>query len=562
MLKRIEFVFTALVVSPLVVSCVQDVILDARDEPQVVVDCILSDEPVQTLYLIYTKGASRETAPELTDAVATLIDLTEGKEAGRFQRTTDGSWQLAYAAAPEHTYRLEVSVPDHVPIWAEQTMPRIPNIRVAFKPFLFEPHFWTGYEHIGGFMGGNNGYEFSIDSPRDPVWFYGINYPTADSPGERTALLCTDYPEVDDFNLDKTVSSHGKYGLFDECSFWGNSYFRTTTYPDLVGCPLHYNYLRFPANDNIGTEFYISGSFQGYLSDVSDFVHAEKRPAELHWLAVSEDYDIYIKSSDVLLGFKTSSDMADMFLRDNVYSNIHGAIGLFGAKIEDRIEWEGSLTEFENRPFMLQGFHTLHEHGYELPVEWRPPYTQFDLRAYGGFEDSPFELFLFEIWKGEPWPDWVSSQYPDLASSQYGESHVITDESQLQELGLGQYGTVDFAKKTVLLYLTKPSYQFPYSIGYGRIKSDYQRVNIWEESFSADQYCPFLTWQDLSVIVADGDIRHVDPFAYRIAIIVDKQESIFPRWCTSQLNGFSLYDDPKEALRDWDNLVDVFSWNK
>ena len=91
MTGRIKHVFVTLAVSLTVAGCVQDVILDAGDEPQVVVECVLSDEPVQTLYLVYTKGASRTEAPELKDAEATLIDLTEGKETGRFHRTADGS---------------------------------------------------------------------------------------------------------------------------------------------------------------------------------------------------------------------------------------------------------------------------------------------------------------------------------------------------------------------------------------------------------------------------------------------------------------------------------------
>ncbi|MBR4794610.1 MAG: hypothetical protein IK038_13345, partial [Bacteroidaceae bacterium] len=56
-----------LVLPPILASCVKDVILDAMDEPQVVVDCILTDGSVQTLRLLYTKGASRAEAPDLPE---------------------------------------------------------------------------------------------------------------------------------------------------------------------------------------------------------------------------------------------------------------------------------------------------------------------------------------------------------------------------------------------------------------------------------------------------------------------------------------------------------------
>ncbi len=72
--------------------------MDAGEDPQIVVECILCDEPVQTLYLTYPKGASREVAPELSEAEASLTDLTEGREVGRFASAEDGSWQLSQRA--------------------------------------------------------------------------------------------------------------------------------------------------------------------------------------------------------------------------------------------------------------------------------------------------------------------------------------------------------------------------------------------------------------------------------------------------------------------------------
>ena len=40
-------------------SCVRDVILDAGENPQVVVECILTNSDVQELRLNFTKGASQ-----------------------------------------------------------------------------------------------------------------------------------------------------------------------------------------------------------------------------------------------------------------------------------------------------------------------------------------------------------------------------------------------------------------------------------------------------------------------------------------------------------------------
>ena len=42
--------------------------MDAMEDPLIVVECVLTDEPVQTLHLTYTKGASQSEAPDLPEA--------------------------------------------------------------------------------------------------------------------------------------------------------------------------------------------------------------------------------------------------------------------------------------------------------------------------------------------------------------------------------------------------------------------------------------------------------------------------------------------------------------
>ena len=126
-------------------SCIRDVIMDAKEKPQVVVVCVLSDDPVQTLQLSFTKGASLAEAPALTEAVAMLYDGT--KAVGEFKRGSDGIWRLEYAAIPGHTYRLEVQVPGYDLIYAEQMMPtEYPYVEVHYFCNLsgyVEP--WSGW---------------------------------------------------------------------------------------------------------------------------------------------------------------------------------------------------------------------------------------------------------------------------------------------------------------------------------------------------------------------------------------------------------------------------------
>ena len=124
MKRLLILLFLAVMVS----SCVRDVVLDAKEEPRVVVECVLSDAPVQELRLGFTKGASESEARPLTDAVATLTDLTSDTNVGCFERNDEGIWTLDYSAVPKHTYRLEVQVPGYALICAEDTMPEMPEV--------------------------------------------------------------------------------------------------------------------------------------------------------------------------------------------------------------------------------------------------------------------------------------------------------------------------------------------------------------------------------------------------------------------------------------------------
>lgn len=511
MFKGIEFLLTALVFSFAAVSCVQDVILDARDEPQVVVDCILCDDPVQTLYLVYTKGASRETAPELTDAVATLIDLTEGKEAGRFQRTADGSWQLAYAAAPGHNYRLEVSVPGHEPIWAEQAMPETTGVEVG----------WHSWDPV--IEDNNVGYTFRFHSLEYPVWFYGVNYPTMDSPGEQTEYILTNSELVDPFNLvEKVAFVWGENGK----SAWGdNSYgFKVTTYPVLRDVPRHKRYLRFPASENPpDTPFYVSGSFSGYISDRKDFMHAELRPAKLHYFSASVDYDRFIRDSYQLLDLKVSTDMADIFVRDNVYSNIHGAIGLFGAKIERTLEWEGKDTWQASGYFLLAGF--VSSFTYDESTH------SFSRLREAMLNCRPFELLHYEyvrLREEEEYgeypgllPDWSPQLLPGFNPRENAVTRfyldVIQDQEHLYACGLGNCGEIDFSRKKVLVCVVSYLNKLPILIGYG-----YPRKSALNDDGQVMEYSPFIL---VSTTPSTPNVENYETL-FRCAFLIDKDDQI------------------------------------
>ena len=319
------------------VSCVQDVVLDTGEKPTVVVECVLVNEPIQTLYLSFTKGASRESSQELTDVVAILTDITEGRMIGQFERLADGSWNLNYEAIPSHRYHLSVEVPGYDAIEAEQMVPEGVDIHVS--------RIWR-YEHAGLFPEPNPDYEYEQGSfyrlsyLPDFTWVYGLNYDSETGELKVAEEICTDFPGVDVFNLTGAVYQPeirpDKEWLFgNPCDGW-------TLYPHLLGKDIHRRYLRLRkdglSQEDLEREFLISGSFTG---DYYGSIGGQPGPQEGHlvFASLSADYDRYLQEAFVFQSRQESTDLSTIFYRDNIHSNISGGIGIFGAMTKIVISW-------------------------------------------------------------------------------------------------------------------------------------------------------------------------------------------------------------------------------
>ncbi|MDO5442925.1 MAG: DUF4249 family protein [Bacteroidia bacterium] len=477
MLKRLILVFITVAVT---CSCMKEVAMDAMEDPQVVVECILCDGPVQVLRLDYTKGASLETAPDLPEAKALLTDLTEGKEAGTFTRSADGTWQLAYAAVPSHRYRLDVSVPGHEPVWAEQEMPEVPSIEVRWDWWRENLPEDTKYRM-------EHGYIFSVESLSSPVWFYGVNYTDMDSKGEITENLATDFPEVDRFN--EQTSTYAGISAF------GSKCFKPSAYPDLSGAANHRHYLRFPPREAERTEFLVSGDFCGYLEDGTDFVHSRKRFPELHYFAASEEYDKFLTDTYQLEEVSTSADLSSVFLRDNVYSNIHGAIGVFGAVVERTVLWDDDRY-WGAGPFLLSGLESKMDYTSRALGDVDELHFD-DLKQInnGWWQDHrQFSLLHYEVRAGYP-EDWKYgikmnpsefTFYEETNYQKYRQTvYRIDNEEQLRDHGLEEYGPVDFSQKTVIVAYARGNnaayipYLMDYWVSENRAKGHREHVFYW-----------------------------------------------------------------------------------
>ena len=354
----------------LLTSCVKEVVLDAGERPQVVVECVLTNDETQELRLNFTKGASKAEAEPLTEAVATLIDLTAGKTVGDFEKASGDLWTLDYSPVSNHRYRLEVQVPGYDLIYAEDTLPQLPEIterhRGEPKGEIDQDNPWSstpilvqydGYmaitekereEGAVEYLTEKYGYHemwgsyYYIKSAPDAFLIYGMNYNEATGQHEMAGSICTDHPSAESFNLTGDIYQPEIY-VHEETRHF-------VLHHKLQGASLYDKFLCIPAGAEKAEKYFIlSGSFTGKWYDVNNRIEEDREPYEdegfLVVMAISDNYRHYLREACNFIDIKESTDMSAIYLRDNIYSNIKGGAGIFAASVSDELQWANRYTE-------------------------------------------------------------------------------------------------------------------------------------------------------------------------------------------------------------------------
>lgn len=362
-----SFLITALIISTSLTSCVMNVILDAGEKSMVAVECILKNCETQELHLNFTKGASKDDFEPITNAVAVLIDLTEANEVKyQFERCEGNIWKLDYTPVPFHKYRLEVSIPGYETIYAEDVMPNkidvlersvttigpdfrhIPNIGVTY---LWEDGDINDivrerYSDKTGRYVFLKGSFYYIRNADNSFLVYGMNYNPENDTHEIAEEICTDHPDVHSYNLTGKIYSPSYLEGFPKIQL----------YPILEGFPIHRRFLIFPKEAvTLDPYFLISGNFTGDWCFTSSTYPRKYPPSStdsyLLFVSISDIYESYLNDAIPIQSIKESADLSNIYIRENIYSNINGGIGIFAAINEQRVEWDKRYTDigaFEN----------------------------------------------------------------------------------------------------------------------------------------------------------------------------------------------------------------------
>ena len=261
-------------------SCVENIDIDLPKNRKVVVNCILTSEPVQQLSLTYSNELGKAGYNEVLDANITLFDSDH--EVRKFQKSSYGEWKMGFTPTKGKLYTLRVEISNLPTITAHTIFPNALPIKRVKKNDT------------------NGKRAFEIDST-------GIFWTCAFEKAQDTIMrpvvispkfnlissIGTDYPVTDHFNmLNFNSKTTGKYLA----------------------------YIRMlPVNQN--TSFSINDLYNCVVV----------------FQAVSDEYDQYLKSSLAkMLVYKSFNDPSQWLDESVIYSNIINGIGIFGAYNETK----------------------------------------------------------------------------------------------------------------------------------------------------------------------------------------------------------------------------------
>ncbi len=318
-------------------SCVRPADLETG-EMSVVVNCILSyPSPTQTLTLSYSIPDGKDAGLAIDRAVVSLYDQTNGAVAGAFVPKGGGEWLASILINPGHQYRLDINVVGEEHISATTTVPES-------KEMPYWPNgiaMWVSDRSSSAMNKALCSTEYDLSVFDAPVWIYIWNYNL--STGKHViADRIAGNGQVDEFNrsggsmvldtewkehaFEYARSYHKKY-LHYERGKGGNTFIAgemaTPFFTALGESPI----IR-PSVDNPVTLY------------AKPSLIPEERMGYVVLLSVSEDYDRYLRDVITRKMKEEGDDITVLYDREQIYSNIEGGVGIFGAKLTYYLPWD------------------------------------------------------------------------------------------------------------------------------------------------------------------------------------------------------------------------------
>lgn len=353
-------------------SCIRDIDFINEDDPVVVVECFLDNtSDVQELFLSFTKQKGQPEYIDIQEAEVILSDKTAGCEVGSFRHVTGSEWVIEYSPQAGHEYRLDVSIPDCGDVWAECTMP-YPSVRahridnVGFIAQIGKRGEW---DSSGGILRRyipdtslnpdnlperykmTNGYCYSFEKPLGDIDLTMSIQTRSQFEDYQARNMVTDIVPVN--SSDVMDLKYGDLDLPIVKNLEETGYYEAYYYPSLLGMNIYRGRVVFNSSVHLDDDYFLLSIHMNHEIVFDDEVIVS--PSYI----LHEEYcrlicsykckDMYAYQTDIhnMAGQTDGKDMASIFVRDNITSNINGGIGFFGAEYTDILPWMAVLSIYE-----------------------------------------------------------------------------------------------------------------------------------------------------------------------------------------------------------------------
>jgi|SRR5574344_7735 hypothetical protein len=283
-------------------GCVSEVTIITDGTRKPVLNCVLTNDSVQTLRLTWSLNIDDRPLVIPIDT-ATINLYKEDSLVGSFQPAGDGDWTLTYLPQYGATYHLQAVLSDGTHLTASTTMPALPAIEDVPEADAY-PTKW-----------------FVQNAAPDPCWVAIIAAPTHLFPWSKPVSsdnlheeVGTDHPQADHFNA------------------FGN----LLDLLPLAWTPSFLFYIRLQANESISPLATQPFCLQTNFADHT----------YVCFQAASTEYDAYLKTSLQKTMNRLDPDDPIVWLDEsNVYSNISQGLGIFAAYAERIIRYNDEAHE-------------------------------------------------------------------------------------------------------------------------------------------------------------------------------------------------------------------------
>lgn len=369
-MRRSCFLLVLLLIS----GCIQKVVIEPPKEREIVVKCILKNDVSQVVELYYSGGYGDTQFDPVVDAEVMII--TEAGTEFVFVNKGEGRYERSFLRpASGSKYILSINVPGRETITAETVFPEIITVDTRFFPpeswiddyqeyydrwiefnSLFPWAFGTyGVEEMketGGtsILSTMPGIVFQLTTPYPEIlYIVGMNQESGRF--RYASELATNHLKADPSNLNRRMY-HQKELFPTDTSIKRTRLFQSV-FSVYEGLPLHDDYIRIAspgAYDN-GLDSLYGLVFRGQVIPMNPLIDASSffsivgdisyhfwdssendRRSSLFFCSVSQEYDRYLQDCRKLLQENEGDVLATLYSSaDQIYSNINGASGIFGA---------------------------------------------------------------------------------------------------------------------------------------------------------------------------------------------------------------------------------------